>query len=138
MAYLLIEEKDTRKLEMLKRCLEDYGFICTRSDIPVYNKKSVYSFDGLEIDDEKKTAKLNGKDVGLTPTEFRILSILIKNQGKVLSAEEIYSNIWNMKALGMEDNTVAVHIRRIRKKIEADPKRPHYIKAVWGSGYRVG
>jgi DNA-binding response OmpR family regulator len=138
MAYLLIEEKDARKLEMLKKCLEDYGFICTCSDIPMYDNENIYSFDGLVIDDESKTARLNGEDVGLTPTEFRILSILIKNKGRVLSAEQIYSSIWNMKALGMEDNTVAVHIRRIRKKIESDPKRPHYIKAVWGSGYRVG
>ena len=72
----------------------------------------------------------------LTPIEFNILLLLVKNAGRVYSIEQIYENIWNEEAIGA-DNTVAVHIRHIREKIEIDPKEPRYLKVVWGVGYKV-
>ena len=88
------------------------------------NDEHVYRTGGLEVNDEKKEVLLEGEPVRLTPIEYNILLFLIKNLGKVFSIEQIYENIWNEQAIGV-DNTVAVHIRHIREKIEINPKDPH-------------
>ena len=79
---------------------------------------------------------VEGEAIRLTPMEYNILLFLVKNAGKVFSIEQIYENIWNEEAIGV-DNTVAVHIRHIREKIEINPKDPQYLKVVWGIGYKV-
>ena len=100
------------------------------------NDDLVYRTGGLEVDDEKKEVRLEGELIRLTPIEYNILLFLIKNLGKVYSIEQIYENIWNEQAVGV-DNTVAVHIRHIREKIEINPKEPQYLKVVWGIGYKL-
>jgi len=99
-------------------------------------KQSVYSCGGLSIDDELKEVTVDGEAVKLTPIEYNILLLLVKNQGKVFSIGQIYESIWNEDAIGV-DNTVAVHIRHIREKIEINPKEPRYLKVVWGVGYKI-
>ncbi len=79
---------------------------------------------------------VDGEVVRLTPIEYNILLLLVKNQGKVFSIDQIYESIWNEEAIGA-DNTVAVHIRHIREKIEINPKEPRYLKVVWGVGYKI-
>ena len=92
-------------------------------------KKEVYEVGGLSINDELKEVTVDGESVRLTPIEYNILLLLVKNQGKVFSIDQIYENIWNEEAIGA-DNTVAVHIRHIREKIEITPKNPKYLKVV--------
>lgn len=100
------------------------------------NNEHVYRTGDLEVDDEKKEVRIFGEPVRLTPIEYNILLFLIKNVGKVFSIEQIYENIWNEQPVGV-DNTVAVHIRHIREKIEINPKEPQYLKVVWGIGYKL-
>lgn len=95
-----------------------------------------YTAGGLSLDDERKTVTLDGEDVRLTPLEFKILRLLIRNPGRVFSIDEIYEHVWGEDALG-GGGTVTVHIRRIREKIEINPKEPKYIKVVWGIGYKM-
>ncbi len=92
--------------------------------------------DGLTIDTEAKTVTVDGTEVKLTPMEYKILELLCKNRGKVYSADAIYRAVWNEDTV-VSDNTIAVHIRHIREKIEINPKEPRYIKVVWGIGYKV-
>ncbi len=92
---------------------------------------------GLYMDVDLNTVYVDGELVRLTPTEFKILKYLMQNMGQVLSISQIYSNVWNEEALYAAENTVAVHIRRLREKIEINPKEPKYIKVVWGSGYLI-
>lgn len=99
-------------------------------------RTNIYKTGGLMVDDEQKTISIDGESIALTPTEFGILSFLTKNAGKVYSIEQIYENVWNEPAYNPE-NTVAVHIRRIREKIEINPKEPRYLKVVWGIGYKI-
>lgn len=99
-------------------------------------KKEVYEVGGLSINDELKEVTVDGESVRLTPIEYNILLLLVKNQGKVFSIDQIYENIWNEEAIGA-DNTVAVHIRHIHEKIEINPKEPRYLKVVWGVGYKI-
>lgn len=96
----------------------------------------VFQAGGLMIDDELKQVSVEGRPVKLTPIEYNILLLLVKNKGKVFSINQIYESIWNEEAIGA-DNTVAVHIRHIREKIEMNPKEPMYLKVVWGVGYKV-
>ncbi len=96
----------------------------------------VYEAGGLMLNDDLKKVTVDGEEVKLTPIEYNILLLLIKNQGKVYSINQIYENIWNEEAIGA-DNTVAVHIRHIREKIEINPKEPRYLKVVWGVGYKI-
>lgn len=98
--------------------------------------KSLYQVGGLTINDENKQVSVDGEAVKLTPIEYSILLLLVKNLGKVFSINEIYENIWNEEAIGV-DNTVAVHIRHIREKIEINPREPRYLKVVWGVGYKI-
>ena len=92
--------------------------------------------DGLVVNTEKKTVKVDGENVRLTPIEYKILELLVRNRGRVFSAEEIYSDVWNGET-AVGDNTIAVHIRHIREKIEINPKEPKYLKVVWGIGYKI-
>ena len=96
----------------------------------------IYETGGLMIDDDRKEVTVDGESVKLTPIEYRILLFLVQNQGRVFSINQIYENIWNEEAIAA-DNTVAVHIRHIREKIEINPKEPRYLKVVWGLGYKV-
>ncbi len=98
--------------------------------------QEVYVAGGLSINDDLKEVTVDGAPVKLTPIEYNILLLLVKNQGKVFSIDQIYESIWNEDAIGV-DNTVAVHIRHIREKIEINPKEPRYLKVVWGVGYKV-
>ena len=100
------------------------------------NGKYIYQVGDLIVNDETKNVSVDGESVKLTPIEYSILLLLIKNQGRVFSINQIYENIWNEEAIGA-DNTVAVHIRHIREKIEINPKEPRYIKVVWGVGYKI-
>lgn len=100
------------------------------------NNQEIYQVGGLAINDDLKEVTVDGEQVKLTPIEYNILLLLVKNQGKVFSIEQIYENIWNEDAIGA-DNTVAVHIRHIREKIEINPKEPRYLKVVWGVGYKI-
>ena len=96
----------------------------------------VYTTGGLMVNDDRKEVQVDGEVVKLTPIEYNILLLLIKNQGRVFSINQIYENIWNEEAIAA-DNTIAVHIRHIREKIEINPKDPRYLKVVWGLGYKV-
>jgi len=91
---------------------------------------------GLILDKDTKTVKVDGEEVRLTSIEYKILELLMDNKGRVFSIEEIYERVWNEPAYNAE-NTVTVHIRRIREKIEINPKEPKYLKVVWGIGYKI-
>ena len=97
---------------------------------------AIYEAGGLVINDDLKKVTVDGEEVKLTPIEYNILLLLMKNKGKVYSISQIYEEIWNEEAIGA-DNTVAVHIRHIREKIEINPKEPRYLKVVWGVGYKI-
>jgi DNA-binding response OmpR family regulator len=99
-------------------------------------KTGCYKSGGLVVDDEAKTVTLDGEQTPVTPIEYGILKFLTENAGKVFSMEQIYEAVWKEPAYSPE-NTVAVHIRRIREKIEIDPKNPRYLKVVWGIGYKI-
>jgi len=96
----------------------------------------VYKTGGLTVDDQRKTVSVDGEDVRLTPVQYKILLHLIQNKGRVFSIDQIYEAVWNEDAFNA-DNTVAVHIRNIREKIEINPKEPKYLKVVWGIGYKI-
>ena len=100
------------------------------------SKAHVVTVGGLSLNSEAKELTVDGEIVRLTATEFKILELLMSNAGRVFSAEEIYRRVWNEDAYSVE-NTVMVHIRHIREKIEINPKEPKYLKVVWGIGYKV-
>ena len=93
-------------------------------------------FKEMVVDSNKKKVVIRGEEISLTKKEFEILLLLLQNQGRVFSIDQIYENIWEEEAIGA-DNTVAVHIRHIREKIEINPKEPRYLKVVWGVGYKI-
>ncbi|UOQ49837.1 response regulator transcription factor [Gracilibacillus caseinilyticus] len=99
-------------------------------------RSGVYQSGGMAVDDESKTVTVDGDEVHLTPVQYKILLLLTTNAGKVFSIEDIYEKVWNETAYSPE-NTVSVHIRKIREKIEINPKEPKYLKVVWGIGYKV-
>jgi DNA-binding response OmpR family regulator len=99
-------------------------------------KSNVYKTGGLVIDDKSKLVTVDGDEVKLTPVQYKILKLLTANAGRVYSIDEIYEKVWQETAYSAE-NTVAVHIRRIREKIEINPKEPKYLKVVWGIGYKM-
>lgn len=99
-------------------------------------KKEVLRCGAIELDDEEKRVTLDGEDVSLTPTEYDILKLLMQHPGQVFSPKEIYRKIWNDLPYGSE-NTVAVHIRHLREKLEINPAEPRYLKVVWGQGYKM-
>ncbi len=100
------------------------------------DNENIYSSGGLVIDDNSKECFVYGENIKLTRIEYNILYLLMKNKGKVYSIDQIYENIWN-EELARCDNTIAVHIRHIREKIEVNPKDPKFLKVVWGVGYKI-
>lgn len=102
----------------------------------VESEENIFQAGGLIINDDNKEVTVDGEAVKLTPIEYNILLLLVKNQGRVFSIDQIYESIWEEEAYGA-DNTVAVHIRHIREKIEINPKEPRYLKVVWGVGYKI-
>lgn len=102
----------------------------------IEEKQGIIKNGELIIDDELKQVTVDGIIIKLTPTEYNILKFLIKNKGMVYSIEQIYQNVWNDEAWGIE-NVIAVHIRHIREKIEINPKEPKYLKVIWGVGYKI-
>ena len=99
------------------------------------NNEKVYIIGGLELNEDTVECTVDGAPVKLTPMEFKILLLLVKNPGRVFSAEEIYERVWNEQAVNTD--TIMVHVRRIREKIEINPKEPKYLKVVWGVGYKI-
>jgi DNA-binding response OmpR family regulator len=102
----------------------------------IVEKDNVYTSGGLVVDDNAKTVTVYGESIRLTPIEYKILAFLAKNKGKVYSIDQIYENIWGDISV-RTDNTIAVHIRHIREKIEVDPREPKFLKVVWGVGYKI-
>ena len=98
--------------------------------------KDILKSGGLQLNTSTKEVKVDGEVVKITPIEFKILKLLLANKGRVFSIDEIYEKVWNEESFNVE-NTVAVHIRRIREKIEINPKEPRYLKVVWGIGYKI-
>lgn len=128
--------KPFNPLELLARVKSQLRRYTKFGTIAVADNDSVYQSGELIINDELKEVTVEGEVVKLTPIEYNILLLLVKNQGKVFSIDQIYESIWNEDAIGA-DNTVAVHIRHIREKIEINPKEPRYLKVVWGVGYKI-
>ena len=102
----------------------------------VSEEKNVLTIGGIVLDDPAKEVKVDGDTVNLTKTEYEILKLLMQEPGRVYSPHEIYSKVWGDDPYGSE-NTVAVHIRRLREKIEIDPAKPRYLKVIWGRGYKI-
>jgi len=100
-------------------------------------KKDTLSIAGIELDDRTKQVTLDGEPVSLTRTEYDILKLLMEHPGQVFSPNQIYEKVWNDNPYGTE-NTVAVHIRHLREKVEYNPAEPRYLKVVWGRGYKIG
>ena len=98
--------------------------------------QDILEVNGLRINTATKQVFVDGKEVRLTPTEFKILSLLMRNKGRFFSISDIYENVWDEPGYNAE-NTVAVHIRKIREKIEINPRDPRYLKVVWGIGYKI-
>ncbi len=98
--------------------------------------KDVLSVGGIELNDAEKSVTVDGEPVYLTPIEYNILHLLMRNPNRVFSSSEIYERVWNENALGSE-GSVAVHIRHLREKIEINPSEPRYLKVVWGQGYKM-
>lgn len=110
---------------------------CYRRLVKERPQNRLIRMDGLEVDDEAKLVRVEGNRVKLTPTEYKILHLLLEKPGTVLSNRQIYEGVWKMAPIGA-DNTIAVHIRHIREKIEENPQNPRYLRVVWGQGYKVG
>ena len=124
-------------MELLARVnshLRRYGKYLQALDGAQDNGKA-YVIGGLELNEETVEVSVDGKPVKMTPLEFKILTLLMKNPGRVFSAEEIYERVWNEQAVNTD--TIMVHVRKIREKIEVNPKEPKYLKVVWGVGYKI-
>lgn len=99
------------------------------------NNDNVLAVGGLELNVDTKEVTVDGKSVRMTPSEFKILTLLMQNPGRVFSSDEIYERVWNEQAVNTD--TIMVHVRNIREKIEVNPKNPKYLKVVWGVGYKI-
>lgn len=128
--------KPFNPLELIARVKSNLRRYTKLGNMSAPEENNVYRIGGLCMDDDTKEVTVDGEPVRLTPIEYSILLLLVKNPGRVYSIDQIYENIWNEAAIGA-DNTVAVHIRHIREKIEINPKEPKYLKVVWGVGYKV-
>ena len=95
----------------------------------------IHTIGGLEINEDNVEVTVDGEPVKMTPIEYKILLLLMKNPGRVFSAEEIYERLWNERAINTD--TIMVHVRNIREKIEVNPREPKYLKVVWGVGYKI-
>lgn len=127
--------KPFNPLELVARVKSNLRRYTSLGSLNVTNN-ALFVAGGLCMNDDTKEVTVDGELVKLTRIEYNILLLLVKNQGRVFSIDQIYENIWNEEAIGA-DNTVAVHIRHIREKIEINPKEPRYLKVVWGVGYKV-
>ena len=129
--------KPFNPLELVARVKSQLRRYTALGTIPKEEENShIYRSGGLAIDDDKKEVTVDGESVRLTRIEYNILLLLLQNKGKVFSIDQIYEKIWNEEAF-CADNTVTVHIRHIREKIEINPREPRYLKVVWGVGYKV-
>ena len=128
--------KPFNPLELVARVKSQIRRYTDLGSISQDSGEKIYRTGGLVINDDRKEVTVDGEPVKLTRIEYSILPFLVKNQGKVFSIEQIYEEIWKEEAYGA-DNTVTVHIRHIREKIEIDPKNPKYLKVIWGIGYKV-
>ena len=128
--------KPFNPLELVARVKSHLRRYMQLGSTTIKESEAIYTVGGLAINDDLKEVTVDGEPVKLTPIEYNILLLLVKHQGKVFSIDQIYENIWNENAVGV-DNTVAVHIRHIREKIEINPKEPRYLKVVWGVGYKI-
>ena len=128
--------KPFNPLELVARVKSQLRRYTQLGNLNQQGSSQVYKCGGLMINDENKEVTVDGEPIKLTPIEYNILLLLVKNAGKVFSIDQIYEKIWNEDAIGA-DNTVAVHIRHIREKIEINPKEPRYLKVVWGVGYKI-
>lgn len=128
--------KPFNPLELVARVKSQLRRYMELGNMDTRDNSHLFSVGDLHINDETKEVTVSGNPVKLTPIEYNILLLLVRNAGKVFSIDEIYEKIWNEEAIGA-DNTVAVHIRHIREKIEINPREPRYLKVVWGVGYKV-
>lgn len=128
--------KPFNPLELVARVKSHLRRYMQLGSTAIKENEAIYTVGGLAINDDLKEVTVDGEPVKLTLIEYNILLLLVKHQGKVFSIDQIYENIWNENAVGV-DNTVAVHIRHIREKIEINPKEPRYLKVVWGVGYKI-
>ena len=128
--------KPFNPLELVARVKSHLRRYMQLGSTAIKENEAIYTVGGLAINDDLKEVTVDGEPVKLTPIEYNILLLLVKHQGKVFSIDQIYESIWNEDAIGV-DNTVAVHIRHIREKIEINPKEPRYLKVVWGVGYKI-
>ena len=129
--------KPFRPLELLARVnshLRRYSRFLNMVNKEEINE-NIFTVGGLELNNDTKEVFVDGNLVKLTPIEFKILNLLIQNVGRVFSAEEIYERVWNEQAINTD--TIMVHVRKIREKIEINPKNPRYLKVVWGVGYKI-
>ena len=128
--------KPFNPLELVARVKSQLRRYTQLGNLNQSSNENVYKCGGLTINDDTKEVFVDDGPIKLTPIEYNILLLLTKNAGKVFSIDEIYKQIWNEEAIGA-DNTVAVHIRHIREKIEINPREPRYLKVVWGVGYKI-
>ena len=128
--------KPFNPLELVARVKSQLRRYTQLGNLNQSSNENVYKCGGLTINDDTKEVYVDDEQIKLTPIEYNILLLLVKNAGKVFSIDEIYEQIWNEEAIGA-DNTVAVHIRHIREKIEINPREPRYLKVVWGVGYKI-
>ena len=127
--------KPFNHLELIARVKSQLRRFTVLGSLPT-PESGVYTVGGLSINDNDKTVSVDGDEVRLTPIEYKIALLLMRSPGRVFSIDEIYERVWGEDAFAA-DNTIAVHIRRIRDKIEIDPKNPRYLKVVWGIGYKI-
>ena len=128
--------KPFNPLELVARVKSQLRRYTQLGNLSQGSNENVYKCGGLTINDDTKEVFVDDEPIKLTPIEYNILLLLTKNAGKVFSIDEIYKQIWNEEAIGA-DNTVAVHIRHIREKIEINPREPRYLKVVWGVRYKI-
>lgn len=128
--------KPFNPLELVARVKSQLRRYTQLGNMGTQSSSQVFKCGGLLINDENKEVTVDNEPIKLTPIEYNILLLLVKNAGKVFSIDQIYEEIWNEEAIGA-DNTVAVHIRHIREKIEINPREPLYLKVVWGVGYKI-
>ena len=122
-------------LELVARIKSNMRRYKTLLGKEIKTEKEILEVRGLELNIFSKELKLNGENIKITPIEFKILKLLMSNLNRVFSSDEIYERVWNERCINSD--TVMVHIRRIREKIEVNPKNPIYLKVVWGSGYKI-
>ena len=130
--------KPFQPLELLARVnshLRRYQRFLEIAGVGKEEPENIYRIGGIELNEDTKEVFVDGETIKMTPMEFKILALLMRNPGRVFSAEEIYERVWNERAINTD--TVMVHVRKIREKIEYNPKEPKYLKVVWGVGYKI-